>query len=77
MITGLLGASVAPLVFRVFKITHPVARGLGLGTSSHALGTTRAMEMGQTEGAVSSLAIGVAALTTVILVAVLQITGWY
>ncbi|HNW51460.1 MAG TPA: LrgB family protein [Prolixibacteraceae bacterium] len=77
IITGILGASVAPLLYRLFRIVHPVAKGLGLGTSSHALGTTKAMEMGETEGAVSSLAIGVAALTTVAMVTILQLTGWY
>lgn len=77
IITGILGASIAPLIYKLFRITHPIAKGLGLGTSAHALGTSKAVEMGETEGAVSSLAIGLAAITTVILVAVLQLAGWY
>ncbi len=72
MITGILGAAIAPKVYRMLKIIHPVAKGIGLGTSSHALGTTKALEMGETEGAMSSLAIGVAAITTVIAVVFMQ-----
>jgi predicted murein hydrolase (TIGR00659 family) len=77
IITGIVGASVAPFLYKLFRIVHPVAKGIGLGTASHALGTTKAIEMGETEGAMSSLAIGVAAVTTVIAVAVLQWLGWY
>ena len=77
IITGILGAAIAPTVYRILKIVHPVARGIGLGTSAHALGTTKAIEMGETEGAMSSLAIGVAALTTVVAVILLQSFQWY
>nr|WP_321452109.1 LrgB family protein [uncultured Carboxylicivirga sp.] len=77
IITGLLGAAIAKTIYKVLRITHPIAKGLTLGTSAHVLGTTKAIEMGETEGAVSSLAIGVAAITTVITAAILQLTGWY
>jgi len=77
IITGILGASIAPFIYKLFRVNHPIAKGLGLGTSAHALGTSKAVEMGETEGAVSSLAIGVAAITTVVMVAVLQLVGWY
>ncbi|MBS2213148.1 LrgB family protein [Carboxylicivirga mesophila] len=77
ILTGLIGASVAGVFFRLLRITHPVARGLALGTSAHAIGTSKAIELGETEGAVSSLSIGVAAITTVVLVAVMQMAGWY
>ncbi len=77
IITGILGASIAPMIYKLLRIKHPISRGLGFGTSSHALGTSKAVEMGETEGAVSGLAIGVAAITTVIVVAILQIFGWY
>ncbi|MFV0269214.1 MAG: LrgB family protein [Draconibacterium sp.] len=77
MITGLLGASIAPFMLKLLRVTHPVAKGLSIGTSSHALGTTKAIEMGETEGAMSGLAIGVAALTTVLIVILLQFMGWY
>ncbi len=67
IITGITGAIVAPLMFKLLKIEDPVARGIALGTSAHALGTVKAMEIGETEGAMSSLAIGIAGLVTVLL----------
>ena len=67
IVTGILGNVLAELVFRLFRIRHPVARGLSLGTASHAIGTSRAMELGQAEGAMGSLAIAVAGLMTVVL----------
>ncbi len=66
VITGVLGAILAELVFRLFRIQDPVARGLALGTSAHAIGTSKAMELGMVEGAMSSLAIAVAGLLTVV-----------
>jgi putative effector of murein hydrolase len=77
IITGILGASIAPFLLKILRIKHPVAKGLSIGTSSHALGTTKAIEMGETEAAMSSLAIGVAALTTVLAVIFIQLMGWY
>ena len=65
IITGILGSMIAESVCRVFRITDPVARGLAIGTSSHAIGTTKAMEMGEVEGAMSSLSIVVAGVLTV------------
>lgn len=64
-ITGILGNLAAEGVLKLFRITNPVARGLAIGTASHAIGTTKAMELGETEGAMSSLAIAVAGLMTV------------
>ena len=66
VITGVLGAILAELVFKIFRIQDPVARGLALGTSAHAIGTSKAMEFGMVEGAMSSLAIAVAGLLTVV-----------
>lgn len=66
IITGVLGNMIADVVYRIFRIKEPIAKGLGLGVSSHAIGTAKAMEMGQVEGAMSSLAIAVAGLLTVI-----------
>ncbi len=68
VITGIVGAAMAPLMMKLLKITNPVAKGLAIGTSSHALGTSKAMEMGEIEGAMSGLAIGLAALTTIVMV---------
>ena len=56
----------ADLVCKIFRITNPVAKGIGIGTASHAIGTAKAMEMGEIEGAMSSLAIAVAGLITVV-----------
>ena len=65
-ITGITGAVAAPAVCRFCRIKHKVAQGIAIGTASHALGTTRAMEMGEVQGAMSSLAIGIAGLFTAI-----------
>ena len=67
VITGITGAIIAPIVCKAFRITNPVARGIGIGTASHAVGTSKALEMGETEGAMSSLSIGVAGLITVVI----------
>ncbi len=66
IITGILGSMIAEAVFRIFKITEPVAKGVALGTASHAIGTSKAMELGETEGAMSSLSIVVSGILTVI-----------
>ena len=70
IITGVLGNMTADVVYRVFRIKEPVAKGLALGTASHAIGAAKAMEMGPVEGAMSSLAIAVAGLLTVIFASV-------
>lgn len=67
MITGIFGACFASIVCKLFKIEDPVAQGLAIGTSAHALGTSRALEIGEVQGAMSSLAIGIAGILTVIL----------
>ncbi|MEE0713240.1 MAG: LrgB family protein, partial [Blautia sp.] len=54
VITGILGNVIAEFICKVFKIHEPIAKGLALGTASHAIGTAKAMEMGQIEGAMSS-----------------------
>ena len=66
IVTGILGNVLADLIFRLFRITHPIARGLGLGAASHAIGTARAIEYGPVEGAMSSLAIAASGLLTVV-----------
>ena len=68
MVAGLTGAVLAPLFARLFHITDPVAEGLAIGACSHALGTTRAMEIGPVQGAMSSIAICVCGILTSILV---------
>ena len=65
IITGVIGNMIAESVCRAFHITEPIARGIAIGTASHAIGTTRAMELGEVEGAMSSLSIVVAGVLTV------------
>lgn len=65
--TGILGAILAPLLVKLFRVEDPVARGVAIGTSSHAIGTTKALEMGQLEGAMSGISIGVAGIATVLI----------
>ena len=72
VLTGILGSILSDLVFRLFPIHHPIAKGLALGTSAHAIGTAKALEMGEVEGAMSSLAIVVAGILTVILVPIVN-----
>ena len=66
IITGIAGNMCAEMLCRLAKIVHPVAKGLAIGTSAHALGTAKALELGEVEGAMSSLSIAVAGLMTVI-----------
>lgn len=65
IITGVIGNMIAESMCRAFHITEPIARGVAIGTASHAIGTTKAMELGEVEGAMSSLSIVVAGVLTV------------
>ena len=65
-VTGILGAVIATTVFKIFKIEDPVAQGLAMGTAAHAIGTSKALELGEIQAAMSSLAIAVAGLLTVV-----------
>ncbi len=71
ILTGILGAIISPIVFKIGKINNPVAKGISLGTSAHALGTTKALEMGEVEGAMSGLSIGISGIITVILIPII------
>ena len=65
IVTGVIGNVIGQFVCKLFKIYEPIAVGLAFGTSAHAIGTTKAMELGEVEGAMSSLSIAVAGLLTV------------
>jgi predicted murein hydrolase (TIGR00659 family) len=65
VITGVIGNMLAEPLCKIFGIKEPIAKGLAIGTSSHAMGTAKAMEMGDVEGAMSSLSIAVAGMLTV------------
>ena len=66
IITGILGNVIAVAVCRVFRITEPIAKGVAIGSAAHALGTAKAIEIGEVEGAMSGLSIVVAGLLTVV-----------
>lgn len=66
VIAGNVGGMLAEIIFRVFRIKEPISKGLALGTASHVMGTSKAMEIGDVEGAMGSLAIAVAGIITVI-----------
>lgn len=67
VLTGIAGNLMAVSLCRLLRITNPIAKGIAIGTSSHAIGTTKALEMGPIEGAMSSLSIAVAGVLTAIL----------
>lgn len=67
IVTGILGAILAPAMIRLFRISDSVAAGLAIGACSHAVGTSKAVELGEVEGAMSGLAIGVCGVVTVVL----------
>lgn len=66
IVTGIIGNMIAEIVFKCFKIEEHIAKGIALGTSAHAIGTAKALELGEIEGAMSSLSIVVAGLFTVL-----------
>jgi len=67
-VAGMTGAVLGPSILKLFRVKEPVAQGLALGTASHAVGTSKAMELGEIQGAMSSLAIVVTGILTVIVV---------
>ena len=72
IITGIIGNIFAEGFLKLLRIREPIARGIAIGTSSHAIGTSRAIEMGDVEGAMSGLSIAVAGLMTVVCLSVLS-----
>lgn len=70
IVTGILGAIFSPLMSRIFHVHDSVARGVAIGTCSHAVGTTKALEMGSLEGAMSGVSIAVSGLLTTVIVIV-------
>lgn len=67
VVTGMLGNLCAPLLVKLFRVKDPMAVGLGIGACSHAMGTAKALELGETEGAMSGLAIGLCGILTTVL----------
>lgn len=67
VVTGVLGNMAGALVCKIFRITEPISKGLAFGSAAHAIGTAKAIEIGEVEGAMSSLAIAVSGILTVVL----------
>ena len=67
VVTGILGNVIAEMIYKIFHITEPIAKGVALGTSAHAMGTAKALEIGEIEGAMSGLSIAVSGVITVVL----------
>lgn len=65
---GVLGVVIAPTIFRIFNIKDPVAKGVAIGTTSHAAGTSKAIELGEVEGSISGLSIAIAGVITAIII---------
>ena len=68
IVTGILGNIMGETVVKLLRLKNPIAKGLALGTSAHAVGTAKALELGEIEGAMSSLSVAVAGLLTVLAV---------
>ena len=69
LLTGNLGNAIAEPVIKKFKIEEPAARGVAIGSSSHAVGTAKALEIGEVEGAISGLSLAVTGLISVVVAA--------
>ncbi len=67
LIAGIGGAIFCPMVAKLLRIKNPVAVGVGLGSASHAIGTSKAVELGEIQGAMSGISIGVSGILTVVL----------
>ena len=65
IITGVIGNILAEFICKIFRIEEPIAKGIAIGSAAHAIGTAKAMEIGEVEGAMSSLSIAVAGILTV------------
>ena len=66
IVTGVLGNIFGELICKLFKITEPISKGLAFGSAAHAIGTAKAIEIGEVEGAMSGLAIAVSGIITVL-----------
>ena len=67
ILTGILGSVLSPVLIKLFRVREPLTAGLAIGACSHAVGTARALELGETQGAMSGLAIGICGIVTVVL----------
>lgn len=65
VLTGIMGSVMGEWICKVFKIKHPISVGLAMGTASHVLGTSKALEIGEIEGAMSSLSVAISGIMTI------------
>lgn len=72
VVAGVSGSVVGPAILKLCRITDPVARGLALGSASHAVGTARALELGAVEGAIGGAAIGLMGLFTAVILPIIN-----
>ncbi len=77
ILCGLFGGLVAPFILRKIGVSSKVAKGLAIGSSAHALGTVKAIEMGAVEGAISGLAIGLMGIVTSLLIPMVKMLGLF
>ena len=75
IITGIFGNMIAESFLKLIRVTDSVAKGIAIGTSAHVMGTAKAMELGETEGAMSSLSIAVAGVVTVVVAPLFAMIG--
>ena len=73
LFSGMIGSAIAVRICRMFRIHNAMAKGLAIGTASHVIGTTKAVELGEVEGAMSSLALVIAGILTVILISFINL----
>ncbi len=67
LITGICGVLFSPLLIKLLHVHNPVTQGLAIGTSSHLIGTSKALELGELQGAMSGIAIFIAGTATVLI----------
>lgn len=68
VICGIIGYSTGEILFKIFKINNKVAKGVALGSCSHVLGTAKAMELGELEGAISTVSISISGVLAVVVI---------
>lgn len=73
VLTGILGAVFAPLLIRMFRVRNSVAAGIAIGTCSHAVGTSKAITLGEVQGAMSGVALGFSGIITVIITLIFKV----
>jgi predicted murein hydrolase (TIGR00659 family) len=73
VLTGIIGAVFAPLLIRIFRVKNPVAAGIAIGTCSHAVGTSKAVTIGEVQGAMSGVALGLSGIITVIITLIFKV----